>query len=126
LVGVGADGKRTADMVDDDPGLRKGGGEADDVAELRVEGPGLETEVERPQRREALAKAAVEIKPLAGARGEDAQGGIAVPGRAVADAAEAAARGDDVLLEDALGTATDRAQVDIADDPGAMAGRTVF
>src|SRR5262249_51418369 len=79
LAGVGADRKRAADMVDDDLGLREGGGEADDVAELRVKGPGLESEIERGQRRKALAEAAVKIEPLAGTRGEDAQARVAVP-----------------------------------------------
>src|SRR5579883_2301144 len=48
-----------------------------------------------------------------------------MPGRAVADAAEAAARGDDVLLKHALGAAAD-AQIDIADDAGAGAHGAVF
>src|SRR5262249_32665100 len=102
------------------------GGEADDVAELRMEGPGLKAEVERRQRRKAVAEAAVKIEPLAGTRGEDAQARVAVPGRAVADAAEAAAGGDDMLLEDALGAAAHRAEINVADDPGAMLGRAVF
>src|SRR5215472_5153064 len=126
LAGVRADRERTADMVDDDLGLREGSGEADDVAELRVEGPGLEAEVQRRQRREALTEAAVEVEAFAGAGGEHAQRGIAVPGRAVADTAEAPARGDDMLLQNALGAAADRTQIDIADDPGAVLGRAVF
>src|SRR6516165_11717003 len=48
-----------------------------------------------------------------------------MPGGAVADAAEASARGDDVLLENALGAAAD-AEIDIADDPGAGPCRAVF
>jgi hypothetical protein len=126
LVGIGADRERAADMVEHDLGFGEGAGEADEVAELRVEHPGFEGEVERRQRGEAFAKAAVDIKPLARARGEDAQAVVGVPGGAVADAAKAPARGDDVLLEDALGAAADGAQIDIADDPGAGLGRAVF
>src|SRR5262249_33173673 len=48
-----------------------------------------------------------------------------MPGRTVADTAEAPTGGDDVLFEDALGTAAD-AEIDIADDPGPRFCRTVF
>src|SRR6202035_924793 len=64
-------------------------------------------------------------KPFARTRGEHAQARVAVPGRAVADAAEAPAGQDDVLFEDALGAAAD-AEIDIADDPGTGPVRSVF
>src|SRR4029079_11461794 len=49
----------------------------------------------------------------------------AVPGGAVADAAETAAGQDDVLLQDAFGAAADP-EIDIADDAGAGMCRPVF
>src|SRR5579862_8325829 len=87
--------------------------------------PGFEGEVERRQHGEALAPRAVQVKPLARARGEDPQARVGVPGRAVADAAEAPARQRDVLFEDALGAAAD-AEIDVADDPLAGARLAVF
>ncbi len=108
-----------------DLGFREGAGEVDEIAELRVEHPRLEAEVERGERGKPLAPRAVEIEPLSGARGEHPQARVGVPGRAVADAAEAPAREDDVLFEDALGAAAD-AEIDIADDPGAGPRRAVF
>src|SRR6185312_9115742 len=91
-----------------------------------VKHPRLESEVQRRQRGKPLAKAAVDIEAFARSRGEHPKTRVAVPGRAVADAAETAARGDDMLLEDAPGAPAGGAQVDIADNPGAMLGRAVF
>ena len=101
LVGIGADRERAADVVEHDLGLGKGTRKADEVAELRMEHPRFEGQVERRQRGKPLAPRAVEIEPLAGARGEHPKARVAMPGRAVADAAEAPAREDDVLFEDA-------------------------
>ena len=112
-------------MVQHDLGFRESAGEVDQIAELAVEHPRLEGQVERRQCCEAFAPGAVEIEPFAGARGEDPEARVGVPGGAVADAAEATARGDDVLFEDAFGAAAD-AEIDIADDPGAGPCRAVF
>src|SRR5262249_35589947 len=105
LVGIRADAKRAADMVEHDLGFRERAGEVDQIPELAVKHPRLEREVERRQRRKALAPGAVEIKPFAGPRGEDPEARVGMPGGAVADAAETPARGDDVLLKDTLGSA---------------------
>ena len=90
-----------------------------------MEHPRLERQVERRQCREAFAPGPVEIEPFARTRGEDPEARVGVPGRPVADAAEAPARGNDVLFEDAFGSAAD-AEIDIADDPGAGSRRAVF
>src|SRR5215204_4492240 len=90
-----------------------------------MEHPRLERQIERRQRGEALAPGAVHVEPLAGARGEHPEARVGVPGGAVADAAEASARQDDVLLQYALGAAADP-EIDIADDTLAGARRAVF
>src|SRR5208282_87339 len=87
--------------------------------------PRLERQVEWCQCRETFAPGPVEIEPFAGTRGEDPEARVGVPGGTVADAAEAPARGNDVLFENALGAAAD-AEIDIADDPGAGPCRAVF
>src|SRR5262249_22960053 len=99
--------------------------EIDEIAELRVEHPRLEGQVERRQRGKSLAPGAVEVEPLTRAGSEDPQVRVRMPGRAVADAAEAAARQHDMLLQDALGAAAD-AEIDVADDAGAGVRRAVF
>src|SRR5437870_3396054 len=90
-----------------------------------MEHPRLERQIERRQRGEALAPSAVEIQPLARTGSEDPEVRVAVPSRAVADTAKAAAGQDDVLLQDALGARAD-AKIDIADDAGAGARGAVF
>src|SRR6266851_10325192 len=112
-------------MVQHDLGFRKGAGEIDQVAELAVEHPRLEAEIERGERGKALAPRAIEIEPLPGARSEHPKARVGMPGGAVADAAEAPARQDDVLFEDAPGAAADP-EIDIADDPGAGPAGAVF
>src|SRR5436853_7901222 len=54
LPGIGADADRPADMVEDDPRLRKGARQIDKLAELREIHPGREAEAGRGALREAL------------------------------------------------------------------------
>src|SRR5207244_12567249 len=107
LVGERADRERATDVVQHDLGLREGAGEIDQIAQLAVEHPRLEREIERGERGKSLAPRAVEIEPLSGPRGEDPKARVGVPGGAVTDAAKAPSREDDVLFEDALGPAAD-------------------
>ncbi len=102
-------------MVQDNCRLRKGARQIGHVVELGLEQPGIETEAERGETGEALAEILVAVEPLRRAGAINLQARIIVPGGAVADALEAAARDRHVLFEDALGATAD-AEIDVADD----------
>src|SRR5438552_1957952 len=102
---IGPDPERAADMVQDDLGSGESAREIDEIAELGMEHPCLEAQVQGRQRGKALAPGPVHVEPLARSGGEDPQARVGVPGGAVADAAEAPAGQNDMLLQNALGAA---------------------
>src|ERR1700746_1471208 len=104
-------------MVQHDRRLREGARQIDDVRKLSVEQPRVEAEPERGEPSKSLAEISVTVKALRRTRAVDRKARIGVPGRAVADALEAAAGYRDMLLENALGAAANP-QIDIADDAG--------
>jgi hypothetical protein len=51
LARIGTDRDRSADMIEHDPCLREGMRQIDDVAELGLEDPSVESQIQRDQRR---------------------------------------------------------------------------
>src|SRR6516165_593552 len=122
---IGTDRDRSADMIEYDPRLREGTRQIDDVAELSLEGPGVESQIQRDQRRKAFAEVLVQVQSRPGGPAEALEHRIVAPCRAVANAADAAVGDGDVSLEHALG-ARSEAQIDIADDSGDATCRPVI
>src|SRR5499427_9206690 len=125
LARIWTDRDRSADMIEHDPRLREGTRQIDDVAELGLEDPSVESQIQRDQRRKAFAEVLVQVQSRPGGPAEALEHRIVAPGRAVANAADAAVGDGDVSLEDALGTRTE-AQIDIADDSGDATCRPVI
>ena len=90
-------------MVEHDRCLREGARQIRYIAQLRMKQPRVEGEAERGEPGEPFAEITVAVEALRGAGTVDRKTRILVPGRAVADAFEPAARNRDVLLEDAFG-----------------------
>jgi hypothetical protein len=96
----------------------------DNIAQLGLEHPGVERQAERRKGGKSFAEALVQVQARPRGPAKSSEDGIVAPGRAVADAANAAVGHGDVPLQHALGARTE-AQVDIADDPGDAARRPV-
>src|SRR5262249_61727133 len=92
--GVAADADDAAAVIEADARVREGAREIGELAELVIEQPGVEAQPERCKTGKALAEGRIEQQPLRpfGIDASDAL--VRIPGRGVADAAEAAvARG---------------------------------
>src|SRR5262249_33521095 len=125
LARIGTDRDRSADMIEHDPRLREGSRQIDDVAELTLEDPSVESQIRRARRRNAFADVLARVKSGPGGPAEALEHRIVAPGRAVANAADAAVGDGDVSLEHALGAGSE-AQIDIADDSGDATCRPVI
>src|SRR5258708_4494013 len=125
LARIGTDRDRSADVMQHDPRLREGTRQIDDVAELGLEDPSVESQIQRDQRRKAFSEVLVQVQSRPGAPAEALEHRILAPGRSVAKAADAAVGDGDVSLEHALG-ARSEAQIDIADDSGDATCRPVI
>src|SRR6516225_9480655 len=125
LARIGTDRDRSADMIEHDPRLREGTREIDDVAELGLEDPSVESQIQRDERRKAFAEVLVQVQSRPGGPAEALEHRIVAPGRAVANAADAAVGDGDVSLEHALGARSEE-QIDIADDSGDATCRPVI
>src|SRR3984893_12391628 len=98
LAGVGSDRQRPAHMIEHDRRLRKSAGQIDNVAELGVEQPCVETQAERGEAGEPLAEIAVAVEALGGPRAVDREAPVVMAWGAGAEGFEGAAGGHDVLL----------------------------
>src|SRR5205085_4024225 len=121
LPGIGADADRSADMVENDRRLRKGARQIEKLAELREIHPGVEAEAERVELREALAHLRVEQEPEGAVDRGAARRLVGVRRGDVADAAEAAATGEDHRLQYLLDLLAEH-QIGVSDDAGAHLG----
>src|SRR5947207_9007050 len=99
LAGVRPDADRSADMVENDRRLREGARQIDKLAELREIHPGVEAETERVELGKALAHFRVEQEPGGAVDRGAARRLVRVRRGNVADAAEAAAAGEDHRLQ---------------------------
>src|SRR5258708_6672044 len=96
-----------------------------DVVDLGLEDPSVESQIQRDERRKAFPEVLVQVQSRPGGPAEAPEHRIVAPGRAVANAADAAIGDGDVSLEHALGARTE-AQIDIADDSGDATCRPVI
>src|SRR5208282_826729 len=90
LAGIRSDRQWRAAMIEHDRRLREGAGQIDNVAELRLEHPGVKGETQRGEGCKPFAKALIEQQPRRTTCGERLERWVLAPGRAVADAAQAA------------------------------------
>src|SRR5258707_12100221 len=125
LARIGTDRDRSADVIEHDPRLREGTRQIDDVGELGLEDPSVESQIQRDQRRKAFAEVLVQVQSRPGGPADALAHRIVAPARAVAKAADAAVGDGDVSLEHALGSQS-KAQIDIADDSGDATYRPVM
>src|SRR5947209_9497484 len=121
LAGVRPDADRSADMVEDDRCLRKGARQIDKLAKLHEIHPGVEAEAERVELGKALAHFRVEQEPGGAVDRGAARRLVRVRRGDVADAAEAAAAGEDHRLQYLLDLIAEH-QIGVSDDAGAHLG----
>jgi hypothetical protein len=110
-----ADAEQPADMVEDDRRVGKGGGEVGELADLRMEDPGVERQAERCEPRESSAEAGVGEQARRRPARPIVEQRIVVPIGRLADAAEAALAGVDMRLQDRRHRVA-QLQVGVADD----------
>ena len=110
-------------MVKHDGGVWKSARQVDDFVDLGVHQPGVEGQAQPRQQRKAGPEVGLHQQPRWRIGAGDLEASR-VPGRATTDAAQAPAGGSDVGMQRVFGTRT-QTQIDIADDAGANARRTI-
>src|SRR5258708_37250352 len=98
LARIGTDRDRSTDVIEHDPRLREGMRQIDDVAELGLEDPSVESQIQRDERRKAFPEVLVQVQSRPGGPAEAPEHRILAPGRAVANAADAAIGDGEVAL----------------------------
>src|SRR5690242_1940738 len=113
--GIAADADDAAAMIEADPRARKGAGEIGEFAELMIEQPAIEAEVQRRQAGKTLAKGRIEQQALRPLRIDAGDILVGIPGRRVANAAEAAVAGGDLGFQHRLCAVAEQ-EIGVADD----------
>ena len=122
---VAADADRSAKVVQNQRGVGESACQCGGFGDLVVVAPQLEAQLARRKMSEAGAEVLALIEARARIQAPALHGRVGVPGRDMANAAEAAAAGLEVRIQD-RGYAIAQAQVGPADDTGRDPGRTVI
>src|SRR6516165_196745 len=124
LACIGADPKRTPDVIEDDAAVRERTRKVGEFIDLRMVEPGVEAEAEAVKDGKAPPKRCVCKQAARRAVRGIADGWIRIPCGDVSNAAEAIAADAHVRLEYRCDRVAQR-QIGVPDDPRAMARRTV-